>query len=77
MLFSRDLPNAGIEPMSPVALASLLSGFFTAEPLGKPKNIVVDSHSLLQGIFPTQRRRLVSCIVERFFLHDKRQRNKF
>ena len=30
-----DLPNSGIEPMSPVAPA-LAEGFFTTEPLGKP-----------------------------------------
>ena len=69
-----DLPNAGIEPMSPVALESLLSEFFTAEPLGKPKSTVVGSHSLLQGIFPTQRRNLVSCIVERFFTWQKAEK---
>ena len=30
-----DLPNPGIKPVSPVALA-LVGGFFTTEPLGKP-----------------------------------------
>ena len=30
-----DLPNTGIEPMSPVAPA-LAEGFFTTEPLGEP-----------------------------------------
>ena len=46
--FSRDLPNPGIEPRSPVLQADSLP----AEPPGKPKNIGVDS--LLQQIFPTQ-----------------------
>ena len=32
ILFSRDLPNPGIEPMSP----ALAGGFFTTEPSGKP-----------------------------------------
>ena len=31
------------------------------------KNIRVGSHFLLQGIFPTQRSNLVSCIASRFF----------
>ena len=45
-----DLPNPGIEPMSPV----LPGRFFTTEPPGKPKNIGVGSLSPLQGILPTQ-----------------------
>ena len=52
LLFSspEDLPDPGIEPRSPaLQVDSLLS-----EPPGKPKNTVVDSLSLLQGIFPTQ-----------------------
>ena len=45
-----NLHNPGIKPRSPVLQAdSLLS-----ETPGKPKNIGVGSHSLLQGIFPTQ-----------------------
>ena len=34
-----DLPNPGIEPSSPVALA-LPNGCFTTEPLGKPRNVM-------------------------------------
>ena len=45
-----DLPNPGIEPRSPTLQADSLP----AEPLGKPKNTVVGSLSLLQAIFPTQ-----------------------
>ena len=45
-----DLPNPGIEPMSP----TLQVDFLPAEPLGKPKNTGVGSLSLLQQIFPTQ-----------------------
>ena len=49
-LFSRDLPNPGIEPRSPAwQVASS-----PAEPPGKPKNTGVGSLSLLQRIFPTQ-----------------------
>ena len=33
-----ELPDPGIEPMSPVAPA-LTGGFFTAEPPGKPQNV--------------------------------------
>ena len=45
-----DLPHPGIEPRSPALQAdSLLS-----RPPEKPRNIGVDSLSLLQGIFPTQ-----------------------
>ena len=32
--FSRDLPDPGVKPLSP----ALAGGFFTAEPLGKPKS---------------------------------------
>ena len=32
-LLPGDLPNPGIEPLSP----ALAGGFFTAEPSGKPK----------------------------------------
>ena len=45
-----DLPNPGIEPMSPTLQANSLP----AEPQGKPKNTEVGSLSLLQRIFPTQ-----------------------
>ena len=46
----EDLPDPGIElRSSALQVDSLLS-----EPPGKPKNTVVDSLSLLQGIFPTQ-----------------------
>ena len=31
--YSGDLPDPGIEPVSP----AVVSGFFTTEPLGKPK----------------------------------------
>ena len=48
--FSRDLPNPGIEPRSPVLQADSLP----AEPLGKPKDTGVGNLSRLQGIFPTQ-----------------------
>ena len=45
-----DLPNPGIEPMSPILqVDSLPTG-----PPGKPKNTGVGSLSLLQLIFPTQ-----------------------
>ena len=45
-----DLPNPGIESRSPTLQADSLP----AEQPGKPKNTGVGSHSLLQGIFPTQ-----------------------
>ena len=45
-----DLPNPGIEPMSP----TLQADYFPAEPQGKPKNNGVGTLSLLQRIFPTQ-----------------------
>ena len=48
--FSRDLPNAGIKPRSPILQADSLP----AEPPGKPKNIGVGSLTLLQQIFLTQ-----------------------
>ena len=47
----RDLPNPGIEPRS----STLQVGSSPAEPPGKPKNTGVDSLSLLQGIFSTQK----------------------
>ena len=45
-----ELPNPGIEPRSPALQADSLP----SEPPGKPKNTVVGSLSLLQGIFLTQ-----------------------
>ena len=45
-----DLPNRGFEPRSPTLQADSLP----AETQGKPKNTVVGSLSLPQGIFPTQ-----------------------
>ena len=45
-----DLPNPGIKPRSPALWVDSLP----AKPQGKPKNIGVDSLSLLQGVFPTQ-----------------------
>ena len=45
-----DLPNPGIKPRSPALQADSLP----AESQGKPKNTGVGSHSLPQGIFPTQ-----------------------
>ena len=47
---SGDHPNPGIEPGSPTLQADALP----PEPPGKPKNTVVGSLSLLQGIFLTQ-----------------------
>ena len=48
--FSRRSSNPGMEPRSPALQVDSLP----AEPQGKPKNIGVDSLSLLQGIFLTQ-----------------------
>ena len=45
-----NLPNPGIEPISPALQVDSLP----SEPLGKPKNTRVGSLSLLQGIFLTQ-----------------------
>ena len=47
----EDLPNPGIEPRSPTLQADSLP----AESQGKPKNTGVDSLSLLQWIFLTQK----------------------
>jgi len=47
---SVDLSNPVIEPRSPTLQVDSLP----VEPSGKPKNIGVDSLSLLQTIFPTQ-----------------------
>ena len=49
-VFSRDLPNPGIEPRSP----TLQADSFPPEPQGKPKNTGVGSLSLLQSIFLNQ-----------------------
>ena len=48
--FFRGSSQLGIEPRSPPLQVDSLP----AEPLGKPKNTVMGSLSLLQGIFPTQ-----------------------
>ena len=48
--FSRDLPNPGIKPRSPILQADSLP----AETPGKPKNTGVGSLSLFWGIFLTQ-----------------------
>ena len=50
VLFSRGLPNPGIEPRSPTLQADSLP----AESPGQPRNTGVGSLSLLQGIFLTQ-----------------------
>ena len=46
---SGDLPNPGIEPMSP----SLQADSLPSKPPGKSMNTGVGSLSLLQWIFPT------------------------
>ena len=61
--FSRDIPNPGIKPRSPVWQVDSLP----AEPWEKPKNKEVGSLSLLQQIFPTQVLNWVSCIAGGFF----------
>ena len=47
-MFSRDLPDPGIEPTSP----ALAGGFFTAEPLRKPFSglTYVKVHHLMTGM---------------------------
>ena len=45
-LLQGQLPDPGIEPMSP----ALVGGFFTTEPPGKPHN----SKAIVQGSFPFQ-----------------------
>ena len=58
-----DLPNPGIElRYSTLQVDSLLS-----EPPGKPMNTGLGSLSLLQGNFPTQELKWVSCIAGEFF----------
>ena len=47
----EDLPNPGIEPMSPALQADSLP----SKPPGKPKNTGVGSCSLLQGDLPNPR----------------------
>ena len=49
--FSRGSSNPGIKPRSPALQVDSLP----AEPPGKPKNNGVDSLSLPQGIFQTQK----------------------
>ena len=39
-----DLPNPGIEPVSPV-VAALAGGFFTSEPRGKPVNVRISPNT--------------------------------
>ena len=41
-----DLPNPGIELVSPV-FPALAAGFFITEPPGKPRNILTDSQPLI------------------------------
>ena len=57
--FSKNLPNPGNKPRSPVLQVDSLS----SEPPGKPKNTGVGSLSLRQEIFPTQKsnRGLLHC----------------
>ena len=50
---SGDLHNPGIEPASPFSPA-LAGRFFMLAPPGKPKNIGVGCHILLQRTFPIQ-----------------------
>ena len=49
-LHQGNLPNPGTEPRS----SALQADSLPFEPPGKPKDTGVGSHSLLQGIFPTQ-----------------------
>ena len=58
-----DLPNPGIEAMSPALQVDSLP----AEPQGKPKNSGVGSLSLLQQIFLTQELNQGLLIAEGFF----------
>ena len=43
-----DLPDPGIEPMSP----ALAGGFFTSKPPGKPLNIHTHTHSTSVVLYP-------------------------
>ena len=58
-----DLPNPGIKPRSP----ALQVDSIPSEPPGKPRNTIVGSLSLLQGIFSSQESTGVSFIAGRFF----------
>ena len=54
--FPRDLPDPGVKPVSP----ALAGGFFTAEPLGKPKSHLHNFKMLAKDFpggpeLPTQR----------------------
>ena len=49
-----DLPDPGIEPMSP----ALAGGFFTTEPPGKPYSRFIDEESEALGAEMTCRREL-------------------
>ena len=60
---SRGSSNKGIKPRSPTLQADSLP----SEPCGKPKNTVVDSLSLLQGIFQPRNQTALSCIAGGFF----------
>ena len=46
--FSRDLPDSGIEPATPVSPV-LAGGFFTAEPRGKPNHYMNDLNNKLSA----------------------------
>ena len=48
-----DLPDPGVEPLSPASPAPQADSL-PSEPPGKPMNTGAGSLSLLQGIFPTQ-----------------------
>ena len=61
--FSRGLPNPGIEPRSSALQVDSLS----AEPSGKPKDIEVDSLSLLQGIILAQELNRGPALQDSFF----------
>ena len=63
-----DLPNPGIEPMSP----ALAGGFFTTEPPGKPlsKFTTQINHSInkfLRAEHAKQRREIYALLVEFYF----------
>ena len=77
MPFSRRSSCPGVKPPSPgdlpaqglnLSLPHCRHIFLPYEPPGKPNNIRACSHSLLQGIFPTQDWTWVSCIAGRFFI---------
>ena len=49
-----DLPDPGVEPMSPVSHA-LAGGFFTTEPLGKPPKLSLSQTCPVPVCTPTMR----------------------